>query len=105
MKQIISLMALLVAVNVSFAQQYYLKGNTTFHYNNETIEDADADVAVVSVSLDKPERIDVMNTNFIIKKERVTINKVRLWVRIPEQGCSQPLIVTSDNYEDCIRNG
>ena len=102
MKQIISLMALLVAVNVSFAQQYYLKGNTTFHYNNETIEDADADVAVVSVSLDKPERIDVMNTNFIIKKERVTINKVRLWVRIPEQGCSQPLIVTSDNYEDCI---
>lgn len=102
MKQIISLMLLLFAVNVSFSQQYHLKGNTAFHYNNEIIEGLDADVAVVSVSLDKPERIDVMNTNFIIKKERVTINKIRLWVRIPEQGCSQPLIVTSDNYEDCI---
>lgn len=95
-------MLLLFAVNVSFSQQYHLKGNTAFHYNNEIIEGLDADVAVVSVSLDKPERIDVMNTNFIIKKELVTINKIRLWVRIPEQGCSQPLIVTSDNYEDCI---
>lgn len=96
---------MLLAAGNLFSQKYQLEGGDFIHLRGSYEDDStlDGNYAVIDISVNRKERIDVMNTNFVISKQYTSLDKNRMSVvvRIPDTSCSQPLIVTSDNYEDC----
>ena len=105
MKRLVVLFLMMLAAANLFAQQYEFKGGNSLTlrggFSGTTL---DSNYAVIDVSVSTKERIDILKTNFVISKEYRSEdkNQMRVFVKIPDLHCNQPLVVTSDNYEDCI---
>lgn len=91
--------------NSVFSQKYTLK-NVILRYKEQCTNDSlDSIGGLKYTAIDvtiKGEKFDVLKTNFILKKYYpcYDCNTLRIFVALPEKG-SQPLVITSNNYEEC----